>query len=88
MIFIRDNIPLRLLKLENLQPNTKALFIEINSRGKKWLMCCGCNPDKSLINKFTYEICKVLDSRIGNYDNFLIIGDFNSEITESSMHEF
>ena len=30
----------------------------------------------------------VLDSFIGNYDNFLIVGDLNSEITESSMHEF
>ena len=51
-------------------------------------MCCGYNPKKSLINKFTYDIGKVLDSFIGNYDNFLIVGDLNSEITESSMHEF
>ena len=51
-------------------------------------MCCGYNPNKSLINKFTHDIGKVLDSFIGNYDNFLIVGDLNSEITESSMHEF
>ena len=51
-------------------------------------MCCGYNPNKSLINKFTYDIGKVLDSFIGNYDSFLNDGDLNSEITESSMHEF
>ena len=51
MLFIRDNIPFRLL-----QP--------------------------------TYDIDKVLDSYIGNYDNFLIAGDLNSEITESSVREF
>ena len=52
-------------------------------------MCCGCNPNKSLISKFTYDIGKVLHSCIGNYDNFLIVGDLNSEITEhSSTHEF
>ena len=50
-------------------------------------MCCGYNH-KSLINKFTHDIGKVLDSFIGNYDNFLIVGDLNSEIGESSMHDF
>ena len=44
-------------------------------------MCCGYNPNKSLKNKFTYDIGKVLDSFKRN--SFI-----NSEITESSMHEF
>ena len=51
-------------------------------------MCCGYNPSKPFINKFTYDIGKVLDFYIGNDDNFLIVGDLNSQITESSMHEF
>ena len=50
-------------------------------------MCCGYNPNKSLINKFTYDIGKALDSSMGNYDNFLIIGVMNSEVTQSSLHE-
>ena len=88
MLFIRDNIPFRLLKCGNLLSNTKAIFIEIDLRQIKWLMCCGYSPNKSLINKFTYDIGQVLDSFIDNYDNFLIVGDLNSKITESSMHEF
>ena len=51
-------------------------------------MCCGYSPTKSLINKFAYDMGKVLDSYIGNYDNFLIVGDLNSKVTESLMHEF
>ena len=85
ILFIRDNIPFRLLKPGNL---TEALFTEINLGKKKWLMCCGYNPNKSLINKFTHGIGKVLDSFIGNYDNFLSVGDLNSKSTESSMYEF
>ena len=88
LLCIGYNSPFRLLKPGNLPFNTEALFIEINLRKKKWLMCCGYNPNKSLINKFTHDIGKVLDSFIGNYDNFLIVGDLNSEITESSMHDF
>ena len=72
MLFIRDNIPFRLLKPGNLPSNTEALFIEINFRKKIWL-CCGYNPNKSLINKFIYDIGKVLDSYIDNYDNFFIV---------------
>ena len=34
-----------------------------------------------------WDSCK-LDSFIGNYDNFLLVGDLNSEIVESSMHDF
>ena len=35
MLFIRDNIPFRLLKLGNLPSNTEALSIEINLRIRK-----------------------------------------------------
>ena len=72
MLFIKGNIPFRLLKPGNFPFNTEALFIEINLLKKKMLMCCGT----------------VLHSFTGNYDNFLIVGDLNSEITESSMHGF
>lgn len=51
-------------------------------------MCCGYKTNKSLIYKFTYDIGKVLGSFVGNYGSFLIAGDLNSEIIESSMHEF
>ena len=88
MLFIRDNIPFWLLKTGNLSSNTEALFSETNLCKTKWLMYCGYNSNKSLINKFTYDIGKVLGSFIGNYDNFLIVGDLNYEITERSMHQF
>ena len=42
-------------------------------------MCCGYDPNKSLMNKFTYDIGKALGSFIGNYDNFLIVGDLKFE---------
>ena len=41
-----------------------------------------------MINKFTYDIGKVLNSSVGNYENFLIIGVMDSEVTQTSLHEF
>ena len=87
MLFIRDNVPFRLLKPGKLPSNNAVLFIEINLRKKKWLMCCSYNPNNSLINTFTYDIGKALDCYTSNYDDFLIAGDFNPEITESSINE-
>ena len=84
MHFMRDNIPFRLLTPGNVPSNTEALFIEISLRKKKRLMCCGYNPNKSLINKFAYDIS--IGFFIGNYDNFLIVRDLNSEVTESSIY--
>ena len=46
-------------------------------------MCCGYSPTKSLINKFAYDMGKVLDSYIGNYDNFLIVGNLNSKLQKA-----
>ena len=58
MLFIRHNIPFRLLKPGNLPFNIETLFVEINLRKKNWLMCCSCNPNKSLINEYINTINK------------------------------
>ena len=58
MLFIRDDIPFRMIKPGNVPSNTEAVLI--NLRKRKWLMCC--NPNKSLINKFTDDTGKALDS--------------------------
>ena len=77
------NIHFRLLKSKLVASTTEVLFIKINLRKKKRLMCCDYNPSKLPIKNFTYNIGKTLDSYIGNYDNFLVVGNFNSEISES-----
>ena len=41
-----------------------------------------------MINEHLNQIGKGLDYYLINYDKILIIVVFNSEITESSMHEF
>ena len=73
----------RWLKSKLVASTTEVLFIKINLRKKKRLMCCDYNPSKLAIKNFTYNIGKTLDSYIGNYDNFLVVGNFNSEISES-----
>ena len=58
------------------------MFIEINLRKKKWLLCVSCNPHKALIGKHLQAVGKNLDLCSGRYENDIIMGDFNTEPIE------
>ena len=64
------------------------MFVEINLRKKKWLLSVSYNLHKSLISNHLRAIGKNLDLCSGNYEHFLLMGDFNSEITENAMEVF
>ena len=43
----------------------------------------GYNPCKENVFYFLSYISKGLDKILANYENFLILGDFNSQVTET-----
>ena len=47
-----------------------------------------CNANKYNITHFLEQLGSTLDMYLSKYDNILLLGDFNSECTESSMEEF
>ena len=51
-------------------------------------MCCSYNPANSNISYHLSIVGRPLDSYMSSYDNFLVIGDLNSEISEMAMSEF
>ena len=51
-------------------------------------MCCFYNYAKSNIFSHLSNVARSLDSYIYNYDNFLVIGHFNSEINEIALSDF
>ena len=51
-------------------------------------MCCSHNPAKSNISSHLSMAERLLDSYMSSYNNFLVIGDLNSEISEMAMSEF
>ena len=85
LLYIRDDIPARLLSNSN---KTESIFAEINFRKKKWLICASCSPHKSNISNYLHHLSKDLDNHIGNYDNILLLGDFNSEFSEPCLNDF
>ena len=87
-MYFRNNITSKLLKFENLPSDIEAIFIEMNIKSKKWLLCCTYNPNKSLIENPLRQLQKQLEAFSEMYEHFLIMGDFNADVSDPSVTSF
>ena len=60
----------------------------MNLRKVKSLAICSYNPHKNNISNHLESVSKILNRNLSQYERFLCIGDFNSEITEFAMKTF
>ena len=88
LLYIRQDIPSKLLINLNISENLEEGFVELNFRRKKWLVCCSYNPQKSNVTKHLDVIGKNFDLYSSRCQNYLLLGDFNSEPSENAMIEF
>ena len=84
--FIREDIPCKRLFLPNI--NIEAIFFEINLRKTKWLCCGGYNNHNKNISSYIKALGDHIDTFIKDYDNLLILGDFNAEANDPYMETF
>ena len=87
MLFIREDIPSRLVE-RKFRNNNEYFFVEINLRKKKWLLCCSYNPHKNSISTHIDFFRRELDFHSSFYENFMLLGDFNSEMADASLKDF
>ena len=87
MLYIREDIPSRLTE-KKLRNNSEYFFVEINLRKKKWLLCCSYKPYKNSISTHIDFLRRELDLHSSNYENFRLLGDFNSEMTDTNLKDF
>ena len=86
-LYIREDIPAR-LPTTSLPKIFKGFFVKLNLRKKKILMCCSYSSAKNNISSRLSIVWRSLDSYMSCYDNFLVIGDLNSEISEMPRLDF
>ena len=87
LLFIRKDILPDMLSTTSMN-NFKGLFVALNFRKKKFLLCRSYNLHKSNVSSHLISLGQTLDIQITKYDNFLIVGDFNSEFSESTTDTF
>ena len=84
---VREDVPYKIIKTD-CDADFEDIFVEINLRKKKWLLCCSFNPHKSNIANDLENICKNSGKLNSTYDSLLLLGDFNAEPEEESIAEF
>ena len=88
MSYVREDIPAKLIHSNIIPYNFECLFVEINLYKKKWLIVSTYNPCRSTISGHLNNLRKCLDQFLVHYENFIIMGDFNSEPIDDEMQEF
>ena len=87
MIFVREDIPSKILTKHNFPSDGEGLFVELNFRKSKWLLCGTYHPPTQNDQYFFNCIDKAFDT-YSNYDNVLLAGNFNAEDDETCLSNF
>ena len=85
LVFIREDIPSKLIESKM---KIEGFFVELNLKRKKWLLCCSYNPKFSQILFLLNELGKNLDTLTSKYDYIILLGDFNTELTDTALSHF
>ena len=88
MIYVREDIPSKILKKHIFPNNIEGLFVEINLRKSKWLIFGTYHPPNQNDNYYFDSLTKALDLYNDYYDKFLLAGDFNAEENEPCLNSF
>ena len=88
LVFIREDIPCKILQEHNLPEGIEALPIEINLRKTTFLLLAIYHPPSQSKKYFLECITKILDKYSHSYEKVLIAGDFNAQESEPVLNEF
>ena len=88
LVFVRSSIPARILSNYRLPLDIQAIPFEINLKKEKWLFISVYKPS-SLNNQYFFDsLSELLEFYSSIYDNKVVFGDFNLEISHPVMLSF
>ena len=88
LLYIREDIPCRCIKQTTLNNSFEGFFVELNLRSKKWLLGCSYNHHKENIASHLSNTSTALDKLCRDYENIILLGDFNVEVKEKNISDF
>ena len=87
LLYVREDILSKVL-FSKFPEKIECITIEFNIFKKKWFLCGTYNPQKSLTLNHLATISMYIDQFAAYFDNIILLGDFNAEVTEDAMAEF
>ena len=88
LLYVNENIPSRKLKGITLPDDVEILCIEINLKKQKWVIIGIYNPPNMNNGYFIDYLSKTVEFYIKEYNNLVIMGDFNLEPSSEIMDTF
>ena len=88
LLFIREDIPCKYIKQITLNNSFEGFFVELNLRSKEWLLGTSYNHHKANIAFHLSNVSVALDKLCADYENFILLGDFNVEVKEKNISDF
>ena len=86
MLYVREDIPSNLLKVEFLP--IEGFYVEVKLRSENWLINCSYNPNRNAICNHLETWGDFLDFHFSSYNSIIISGDFNVGVEEPHMKTF
>ena len=88
MLFMRDGIPSKFLNTDIFISRILNLLVEINLRSKRWLLSGSYNPYLNSIHNHLVQLRRKFDFYSSKYERFVVLGNFNGEMTNTHQEEF
>ena len=88
LIYIREDLPSKLVNKHMFPDDIEGLFIEVNLRKSKWLILGSYHPPSQRDEFYFDSIGRALDVYNAMYDKILLAGDFNAEEHETALKTF
>ena len=88
MIYIRENLPAKVLNNKELNNDIEGIFVELSLKNNKWLLFGTYHPPSQNSSHYFSEVTKALDFYKSNFESFILIGDFNKEDSDKDLFDF
>ena len=88
LVYIKSSLPSKMLTKFKLPNNIQIIPFELNLRTDKWLFVCIYKPPLQNNQYFVSILSDLLDFYSNEYDNKVVLGDFNLEPSSPSMLSF
>ena len=88
LIYVREDIPCKLLDRHQLPDDIEGLFVELNFRKSRLLLLGTYHPPNQKENYFFQSISQAIDIYSTDYGKYIFTGDFNTEENEVAITNF
>ena len=85
---LKKDIPSRQISLKNDHKNREHFFCWNQPPQKKWLISCSYKPHLQFIDQHLTYIGKGLDCLSSKYDDYILMGVFNAELSNNFVDSF